>query len=78
MLLTGHTQLEGAVALAERIRASVEATAFDVIGNLTVSLGVAQFQRGMTRAESLKAVDEALYRAKRRGRNRVESFSGGA
>jgi len=74
MLLAGHTCLDGAITLAERVRASIEATPFEVIGKVTVSLGVAEFQRGMTLAESVKAVDEALYRAKRRGRNRVESF----
>ncbi|MGB8713905.1 MAG: diguanylate cyclase [Onishia taeanensis] len=78
MLLAGHTHLDGAITLAERVRASIEATTFDDIGSVTVSLGVVEFHRGMTLAESGKAVDEALYRAKRRGRNRVESLPGDA
>lgn len=76
MLLAGHTHLDGAIKLAERVRASIEATSFDDVGSVTVSLGVVEFHRGMTLAESGKAVDEALYRAKRRGRNRVESLPG--
>lgn len=72
MLLAGHTPLEGALTLAERIRATIEATAFEEIGRVTVSLGVAEIQPGMPLAQAEKAVDKALYHAKRQGRNRVE------
>ncbi|MGH7481209.1 MAG: GGDEF domain-containing protein [Longimicrobiales bacterium] len=41
---------------------------------ITVSAGLARFQRGMSYAELLEAADRALYEAKRAGRNRVHVF----
>ena len=69
------------VMLAERIRERVAATPFAFIGpdgqaravRLTVSLGLACAPMDATTAEGLLAqADAGLYRAKRRGRNRVE------
>ncbi len=44
------------------------------LGVLTISAGMAMLDPGRTRpaSEVLKAADESLYRAKQRGRNRVE------
>jgi diguanylate cyclase (GGDEF)-like protein len=39
--------------------------------SVTISMGVAEPDGGQTPAQVLKAADEALYRAKRGGRNRV-------
>lgn len=60
---------------AERLRAKVEAAPF-MVGNqlipVTLSLGVAQMQRRFADAtQFVQAADEALYEAKRAGRNRV-------
>ena len=68
-----------AQAIAERIRARVEATPFDIhrasrTVPVTVSIGVAVRDPGDTGpAEMLKRADLALYRAKHAGRNRVEA-----
>jgi diguanylate cyclase (GGDEF)-like protein len=48
-----------------------------VYANVTVSMGIAVFDEGVTTAEQIPAgADKALYRAKRLGRNRVELADG--
>ncbi len=62
-----------AARIAERLRATVAQRAIDVRGqtlNITVSIGVAALHDGDVRA-SLRYADEALYRAKDRGRDQV-------
>ena len=65
-IVAPDTDEHGAYMLAERIRTSVEREA-----NLTVSLGVASCPlHGATADSLLQAADQALYAAKRLGRNR--------
>jgi diguanylate cyclase (GGDEF)-like protein/PAS domain S-box-containing protein len=72
---------EGAMILAERIRKQTEETAFphgdkQPLGRLTVSIGVASFpQDGTTPDLVIQAADQALYRSKHAGRNRVTAHS---
>ena len=65
--------------LAERIRASMEATTFtipDGILKKTISIGYSEFPEDSEGFwESIKYADVALYRAKSEGRNRVVGFS---
>jgi diguanylate cyclase (GGDEF)-like protein len=70
-----HTDLEGAYAIAERIRTSIEAVRIprmDKQGVLrvTASLGVAASSEGEKNALIAEA-DAALYEAKRQGKNRT-------
>jgi two-component system, cell cycle response regulator len=77
VVLMPDTPLEGARAVAERIREQVEKVPFPVHGgtksiSVTVSIGVSARQPGDESAlELLKRADLALYRAKQEGRNRV-------
>ncbi len=75
-LVLPETGRDGAVAYAEIIRRSVETHRFVFDGTdvpVTISCGVAGFTPEMSRpVDIIKAADEALYRAKRAGRNRVE------
>jgi diguanylate cyclase (GGDEF)-like protein len=68
-----------AVAIAERIRSTIYAYPFKHDGirsQLSVSIGIASFPQDATSAEDLiKKADEALYMAKRTGRNRVCCYS---
>ncbi|MEJ2503567.1 MAG: GGDEF domain-containing protein, partial [Gemmatimonadota bacterium] len=72
-----NTSKEEAVPILERLRLDVEAHPFrqrDVqpSGRITVSAGLAGFpDDGASYEEVLKQADDALYRAKREGRNRV-------
>jgi len=70
------TDAEGALALAERIRTTIERHAWP-LRPLTVSVGVATAGRGLDTPSSLvDAADRALYKAKESGRNRTLAFDG--
>jgi diguanylate cyclase (GGDEF)-like protein len=74
------TSLEGGVTVAERVRRDVEVMSFtspmDRL-SVTVSLGVSSFpSEGIEDEDALvRRADEALYKAKQNGRNRIELFS---
>ncbi len=72
LIICPHTDFSGARQLAERIRAAVASYEFSHGKQLTVSLGVACFIRDDDASTILKRADDALYRAKGKGRNRVE------
>ena len=52
----------------------IEGSRFESVRRITVSFGVAEFEALDERSELLQKADEALYLAKRNGRNRVEIF----
>jgi two-component system, cell cycle response regulator len=72
-----ETGLHAAMAVGERIREAVQAKPFPIHGGrqaitVTVSIGVASRRAGdQSPAQMMKRADEALYRAKGEGRNRV-------
>ncbi|MBL8935145.1 MAG: diguanylate cyclase [Archangium sp.] len=72
------THLAGALTVAERMSQSLKATRSGVDGAIRVtgSFGVSGFPgRGVTTAEQLlKTADDALYRSKREGRNKISLF----
>ncbi|MDQ8030604.1 MAG: GGDEF domain-containing protein [Bordetella sp.] len=74
-----ETQGAEALALAERLRASVEHQAIQVTGadaplRCTATIGVSAPFRGADGLEdALRQADAALYRGKKTGRNRIES-----
>ena len=75
VVVLSNTRLAGAGHLAERIRRTVTEAALtvdDIELPLTVSVGVGELGEGESREALLVRSDEALYRAKRNGRNRVE------
>lgn len=80
------SDLESSAILAERLRHAVAAATFNTEENpiaCTISIGIAHYaldvQYGVDAYEDmLSRADEALYRAKRTGRNRVERDDGTA
>ncbi len=72
VLILPQAYVDGALIVAERLRASIERINIPGFGNLTTSLGIATFpMNALNSAELLRAADNALYAAKRSGRNRV-------
>ena len=78
-LLLPQTTLAGAARIAERLREAVSGLSVELDGQTirtTVSIGVAEFpSHESTEIQGLVSkADQALYRAKREGRDRVYSF----
>ncbi len=67
--------LDTVMAIAERIRATIEGSSVTLAGarvSVTASIGVALFLRGDSISDWVGRADQAMYRAKQLGRNRVE------
>jgi diguanylate cyclase (GGDEF)-like protein len=80
ILILPEAGLEQSFVIAERIRQLVENTPFEVGRaqvNLTLSMGISNFpsHRVKSREELVKMADQALYDAKRGGRNKVCIFT---
>jgi two-component system, cell cycle response regulator len=76
-LLLPETDVDGASRLAERVLAAIRSEVFHLPDGpdlvITASMGVAAFpDNGATATDVMRAADEALYRAKTAGRDRVE------
>jgi diguanylate cyclase (GGDEF)-like protein len=74
VLTLPHTEPEGAQIVAERIRAMVEALELATeqgAVRFTVSVGLSTYQKGHGLEQVVERADQALYRAKQGGRNRV-------
>ncbi len=71
LVLAPGTRMEGAMGLAEKLRAAVAAIDFPGVGQVTMSLGVAEYALGESLSEWIERTDQALYRAKTEGRNRT-------
>ena len=79
VVILPQTELAGAVHLANQIRAKVESKTLvkkstgDILGIITISCGVTQYDPKESIEEFVRRTDECLYAAKRAGRNRVVS-----
>lgn len=71
IIICTDTDLKGAVVLAEKLRQMIANHEFQMVGKKTCSFGVAQLRNHETIDSLLIRSDQALYRAKDQGRNRV-------
>lgn len=71
LLVCPETDIEGARALAEKLRKTIETTEFPIISSITASFGVAQFEKYDAIVKVFDRADHALYEAKASGRNKV-------
>ena len=76
MVLMPQSDMQAARDSANRLRLAIAGHHFDKVGKLTASFGVATFEPQDDLTALLKRVDDALYRAKEQGRNRVEILPG--
>jgi diguanylate cyclase (GGDEF)-like protein len=75
------TDMAGAVIAAERVRRAIEETELVLpdgrpLPRVTASFGIAAADPEMSVEALFESADRALYRAKAKGRNRVEPFTG--
>ncbi len=69
------TESQQAEEICERIRSAVACTPFQVQGtsiSITISLGCTTWKKDLDTDDLIRMADNALYRAKEKGRNRVE------
>jgi diguanylate cyclase (GGDEF)-like protein len=71
VILADGASLENACQLGEQIRAAIKATTFPRLMEVTASIGVTAHGTGDTSDTLLSRADQALYEAKRNGRDRV-------
>lgn len=76
VLLMPSTPMEGGLKLLDVLRTAIEACPFHFKGQpvtITLSGGLAAYHPGEVAEQVFERADQALYRAKRGGRNRIES-----
>ncbi len=75
MIICPHTELDGAVKLAEKIQSCLAEQEFPQGIQMTASFGVAQYRPQDTLDQLVDRVDVALYRSKDNGRNQIHQES---
>lgn len=71
VILAPSTSYRSAAILAEKLRANIEQHRIESVGNITISLGVAEHVSGESENVYFQRADTALYAAKNAGRNRI-------
>jgi len=72
IIMLPETSISNGAIIAEKMRVAISEREFETVGKLTASLGVAEVNADIeSNNEALINADNALYRAKRNGRNRV-------
>lgn len=72
LIICRNTEIEEAYQIAEKIRKSIELFSFTSIKQGTASFGVTAVRQRDSISQMISRADQALYRAKQSGRNRVE------
>ena len=70
-LLLPYSEIDEAYQIVENLRIMIEKVKFSLIGTKTCSIGITQFTKNDTILDVITRADEALYEAKKSGRNKV-------
>ncbi|WP_304544349.1 diguanylate cyclase [Sulfurimonas microaerophilic] len=71
IILFPTVDLEQACSIAEKIRGKIEQLQIDVVGQVTASFGIAEVSQKVFLEDVVAKADDALYKAKSAGRNKV-------
>lgn len=74
-ILLPETDLQGAAITADKVRHAIETHDFGKPGRQTCSLGVAEYSHGISEQSLVNKADDALYHAKKHGKNQVAVFA---
>ena len=79
IVLLPDTNAQQAILVAQKIRKKIEKTPYNHKGEdiyITISIGLSVYQEGdNSLSDIIQKADEALYKAKENGRNRVQSYT---
>lgn len=75
IVILPFTDMDQGLVLAEKVRLKVAEHIFPEAGNITASFGVAESRGDTSAVELVSNADDAMYKAKETGRNRVCHYS---
>ena len=75
MIILPESDGPGGWILAEKLREKINAHHFQMIGTITASFGVAEFNEDINQTELVTRADNAMYSVKKSGKNRVSLYS---
>ncbi|MDZ7818393.1 MAG: diguanylate cyclase [Aliarcobacter sp.] len=73
IILLPQTNLDSAFIVAENLRKKIENYNFRKVGTKTISIGISQFNNNENIFQFIKRADDAMYKAKNSGRNKIAS-----
>lgn len=71
VLILPQTSQENALNMIEQMRSKIQNHTFEIVGSKTASFGISSYEKSDDIETILKRADEALYKAKKGGRNQV-------
>lgn len=72
VILFIDTEIQIAKTISDKLRTKISDNKHETAGRITASFGLSQYKEGDTMDSIFKRCDDALYKAKKNGKNRVE------